>query len=309
MKKMISRRNFLKAAAIAGSAFALSACGGKSAANDAAAAIEVTGPVEFPLAETVTLTGTTSYPAGSEPQPNNRTIFKRLEESTNVHIEWTAIQSDQWGDKISLNMSNPNTLTDFVFTADFSDSNLLRYADQGVVIALEEYIDTCMPNLQAVFEKYPEYRTMCTDTEGHIWALPWIEQLGVDKTAIQTIGNMPFINTKWLNFLGLEMPHTVDEFEQVLIAFRDNAAAIQSEFGIEGSILPLSCILNDGDPDPAVLELNDVWKEKKQYGKVTMGTVRSTYLIREDGTILKAMPKVKPDTNAADVLAALDALA
>ena len=147
MKKMISRRNFLKAAAVAGSAIALSACGGKSAANDAAAAIEVTGPVEFPLAETVTLTGTTNYPAGSEPQPNNRTIFKRLEESTNVHIEWTAIQSDQWGDKISLNMSNPNTLTDFVFTADFSDSNLLRYADQGVVIALEEYIDTCMPNL------------------------------------------------------------------------------------------------------------------------------------------------------------------
>ena len=156
MKKMISRRNFLKAAALAGSAMALSACGGKSSASDkAAAAVVVDGPVEFPLAETVTLTGTTSYPAGSESEPNNRTIFKRLEESTNVHIEWTAIQSDQWGDKISLNMSNPNTLTDFVFTADFSDSNLLRYAKQGVVIALEEYIDTCMPNLQAVFEKYP----------------------------------------------------------------------------------------------------------------------------------------------------------
>ena len=39
-----------------------------------------------------------------------------------------------------------------------------------------------------------------------------------------------------------------------------------------------------------------------------MGSVRSTYLIGEDGVILKAMPKVKPDTNAADVLAALDAL-
>ena len=254
MKKMISRRNFLKAAALAGSAMALSACGGKGSASDkAAAAVVVDGPVEFPLAETVTLTGTTSYPAGSESEPNNRTIFKRLEESTNVHIEWTAIQSDQWGDKISLNMSNPNTLTDFVFTADFSDSNLLRYAKQGVVIALEEYIDTCMPNLQAVFEKYPEYRTMCTDTEGHIWALPWIEQLGVDKTAIQTVGSMPFINTKWLNFLGLEMPHTVDEFEQVLIAFRDNAASIQSEFGIEGGIIPMSCIVNDGDQDPAIL--------------------------------------------------------
>ena len=254
MKKMISRRNFLKAAALAGSAMALSACGGKSSANDeAAAAVVADGPVEFPLAETVTLTGTTSYPAGSEPEPNNRTIFKRLEESTNVHIEWTAIQSDQWGDKISLNMSNPNTLTDFVFTADFSDSNLLRYASQGVVIPLEEYIDTCMPNLQAVFEKYPEYRTMCTDTEGHIWALPWIEQLGVDKTAIQTVGSMPFINTKWLNFLGLEMPHNVDDFEQVLIAFRDNADRIKSEFGIEGDIIPMSCIVNDGDQDPAIL--------------------------------------------------------
>lgn len=254
MKKLISRRNFLKACAVAGSAAALTACGGGSSAeNEAANAIVVDGPVEFPLAEKITFTGTTSYPAGSESQPNNRTIFKRLEESTNVHIEWTAIQSDQWGDKISLTMANPNTLTDFIFNADFSDSNLLRYASQGVVIPLEEYIDTCMPNLQAVFEKYPEYRTMCTDTEGHIWALPWIEQLGVDKTAIQTVGSMPFINTKWLNFLGLEMPHNVDDFEQVLIAFRDNADRIKSEFGIEGDIIPMSCIINDGDQDPAIL--------------------------------------------------------
>ena len=254
MKKLISRRNFLKACAVTGSALALTACGGGSSADDkAAAAVVVDGPVDFPLAETVTLTGTTSYPAGSESEPNNRTIFKRLEEATNVHIEWTDIQSDQWGDKITLTMSNPKTLTDFIFSADFSDSNLLRYADQGVIIALEDYIDNNMPNLKAVFDKYPEYRTICTDTEGHIWGLPWIEQLGANKTAIQTVGNMSFINTKWLNFLGLEMPTTVDEFEQVLIAFRDNAAALQSEFGIEGSIIPMSCIVNDGDQDPGIL--------------------------------------------------------
>lgn len=254
MKKLISRRNFLKACAVTGSALALTACGGGSSADDkAAAAVVVDGPVDFPLAETVTLTGTTSYPAGSESEPNNRTIFKRLEEATNVHIEWTAIQSDQWGDKITLTMSNPKTLTDFIFSADFSDSNLLRYADQGVIIALEDYIDNNMPSLKAVFDKYPEYRTMCTDTEGHIWGLPWIEQLGANKTAIQTVGNMSFINTKWLNFLGLEMPTTVDEFEQVLMAFRDNAAALQSEFGIEGSIIPMSCIVNDGDQDPGIL--------------------------------------------------------
>ena len=144
-------------------------------------------------------------------------------------------------------------MAELLFTADFSDSDLLRYADQGVIVNLEDYIDNNMPNLKKVFEMYPEYRTMCTDSEGHIWALPWIEQLGAEKTAIQTVGNMSFINKKWLDFLGLEMPTTVDEFEQVLIAFRDNADAIKSEFGIEGDIIPMSCIVNNGDQDPSIL--------------------------------------------------------
>jgi putative aldouronate transport system substrate-binding protein len=146
-------------------------------------------------------------------------------------------------------MANVDTLTDFIFTAGFGDSDLLKYGKQGVIIPLEDYIDAYMPNLSAVFEKYPEYRSMSTDSEGHIWALPWIEQLGSEKTAIQTVGNnMSFINKKWLDFLGLDIPTTVDEFEQVLIAFRDNASAIQAEFGIEGSIIPMSCIVNDQDP-------------------------------------------------------------
>ena len=62
---------------------------------------------------------------------------------------------------------------------------------------------------------------------------------------------MSFINTKWLNFLGLSMPTTVDEFEQVLMAFRDNAASIKAEYGIDGDIIPMSCIVNNGDQTPA----------------------------------------------------------
>ena len=114
---------------------------------------------------------------------------------------------------------------------------------------LEDYIDNNMPNLKGVFDKYPEYRTMCTDSEGHIWALPWIEQLGSNKTAIQTVGNnFTYINKKWLDFLGLSTPTTVDEFEQVLKAFKDHASELQAEFGIEGDIIPMSCIMNDQDP-------------------------------------------------------------
>lgn len=234
----------------------LAGCGGKSEKKELNKGEfqEVdTAELAFPLKEKATLTGMTSFPANTESNPNNRTIFKRLQEKTNVEIEWTAIQADQWADKIALNMANTKNLTDFVFTAGFGDSDLLKYAKQGVIIPLEKYIDAYMPNLSAVFEKYPEYKAMCTDTEGHIWALPWIEQLGSDKTAIQTLDNMSFINKKWLDFLGLEIPETVDEFEQVLIAFRDHASELQAEFGIEGDIIPMSCILNDGGQDPAIL--------------------------------------------------------
>ena len=60
------------------------------------------------------------------------------------------------------------------------------------------------------------------------------------------------------------------------------------------------------DPETTVLQAYDVWQEKKLYGKVSMGVVRSTYIIDENGVIEKAMPKVKPDTNAADILAYLE---
>lgn len=254
--KKVWKRTAAMALAVAMAATTVTGCGsGKSSAklNDGSFKEVDASTLEFPLKEKATLTGTISYPANTESDPNKRTIFKRLQEKTNVEINWTAIQADQWSDKISLEMANTKNMTDFIFSAGFSDNDLLKYAKQGVIIPLEEYIDAYMPNLQAVFEKYPEYRTMCTDTDGHIWALPWIEQLGNEKTAIQTIGNMSFINKKWLDFLNLKVPTTVDEFEQVLIAFRDHASEIQAEFGIDGSIIPMSCIVNDGDQDPSLI--------------------------------------------------------
>ena len=56
------------------------------------------------------------------------------------------------------------------------------------------------------------------------------------------------------------------------------------------------------DPELQAIQAYDVWKEKKLYGKVSMGVVRSTYIINEQGIIEKVMPKVKPDTNAAEIL-------
>lgn len=56
------------------------------------------------------------------------------------------------------------------------------------------------------------------------------------------------------------------------------------------------------DPERLAIESYDVWQEKKLYGKESMGVARTTFIIDENGVIEKIMPKVKPDTNAADIL-------
>ncbi len=56
------------------------------------------------------------------------------------------------------------------------------------------------------------------------------------------------------------------------------------------------------DPELKAIQAYGVWQEKKNYGKVSMGVVRSTFIIDEKGLIEMVMPKVKPDTNAAEIL-------
>ena len=59
------------------------------------------------------------------------------------------------------------------------------------------------------------------------------------------------------------------------------------------------------DPELAAIKAYDVWREKKMCGKIGLGVVRTTFIIDEKGNIEKIMPKVKPDTNAAEILAEL----
>ncbi|MGN1096725.1 MAG: thioredoxin-dependent thiol peroxidase [Christensenellales bacterium] len=60
------------------------------------------------------------------------------------------------------------------------------------------------------------------------------------------------------------------------------------------------------DTELKAIQAYDVWQEKKQCGKVSMGVVRTTFLIDEEGNVQAVMPKVKPDTNADEILALLE---
>ena len=59
------------------------------------------------------------------------------------------------------------------------------------------------------------------------------------------------------------------------------------------------------DPELVAIQGFGVWQEKKMYGKVSMGVVRSTFVIDENGVVEKVYPKAKPDTNAEEILSYL----
>ena len=87
----------------------------------------------------------------------------------------------------------------------------------------------------------------------------------------------------------------------VVIGVSKDSAASHQKFA-EKYDLPFILL---SDPELAAIQAYSVWQEKKNYGKVSMGVVRSTFVIDENGVIEKVMPKVKPDTNAEEILAYL----
>ena len=149
----------------------LSACGSKKEEN-----VTVHSDVSFPLEETATLTMLTSAPAVSEQNPNNRLIFKRLQEKTNLKINWTNYTWDEYGEKRNLDIA-AGDIPDAILHAGMSDYDLLKYADQGVIVPIEDLIDNYMPNLKKVLDENPEYRKIITAPDGHIYSFPWIEEL------------------------------------------------------------------------------------------------------------------------------------
>ena len=88
------------------------------------------------------------------------------------------------------------------------------------------------------------------------------------------------------------------ELDAVVIGVSKDSVASHQRFA-EKYNLPFILL---SDPEHQVIEAYGAWQEKKNYGKVSMGTVRCTYVIGPDGRIEKVMPKVKPDTNAAEIL-------
>lgn len=92
--------------------------------------------------------------------------------------------------------------------------------------------------------------------------------------------------------------NSLSEHNAVVIGISKDSVSSHFKFANKNS-LPYILL---SDPDLTVIKDYGVWQEKKLYGKTSMGIVRTTFIIDENGIVRKIMSKVKPDTNATDVL-------
>ena len=156
-------KRILCAALACVTALSLTACGGSKKQE------EVLKDVSFPLEEEATLKIMTKAAAISTQNPEEKLIFQRIREKTNVNVEWTCYVEDQFVDKRNLALAKKNSLPDVLFNADMGNVDLLKYAKQGVIISVEDLIEEHMPNLKKILDENPEYRKLITAPDGHIY--------------------------------------------------------------------------------------------------------------------------------------------
>ncbi|XJZ29059.1 ABC transporter substrate-binding protein [Bacillota bacterium Lsc_1132] len=148
------------------------------------------------------------------PNFSDMTIFKDLQKKTNVQIKWNNIPSDGYQEKKNLLLSSGD-LPDAFYNSGFTDTDIVKYSKDGTIIPLDNLIDKYMPNLKKRLEERPELKKVITAPDGHIYSLPRAEEMD-----LVDLPNTMYINKTWLNKLGLKMPTTLQEYHDVLQAFK-----------------------------------------------------------------------------------------
>ncbi len=152
---------------------------------------------------------------------NNMTIFQEADRKTNIKLTGTANpnNTDMQGEFKIMLTNDP--LPDIV---QGSKENLNEYGMQGAFIPLEDLVKEYAPHIQAVFDEHPEYVAGSVAPDGHLYFIPGL---------YESKASMGFyIRKDWLDKLGLEVPTTVDEYYNVLKAFREqdpNGNGLQDE--------------------------------------------------------------------------------
>ena len=165
--------------------------------------------------EPVMMAGFDDESTGHEWETNG--FFQKMQEMTGISFvfsqygnyeEWTAAKAGMLAGDVAL--------PDVLFKAHLSTAETMAWYEQGKLIDLKPLMEENAPNLWALLQANPDWEKAITLPDGAIVALPSINELQNN--------NAMWINTTWLDNIGMEMPTTVEELTEVLRAFRDRDA-------------------------------------------------------------------------------------
>ena len=164
-------------------------------------------------------------------------FYQFVENEMNINLE---VQKISGSEQISLMLADGD-LPDIIIGGGFGTADLMNAGSvEGMFADLAPYItETGTPNLYKLFNAHPEYKAAVADTEGHIWSLGYI-----NNTADRGQISRAFINYEWLEDAGLETPATLDEFVDMLRAFKKRGGDVVPMGGSWSSNNPCLILLN-----------------------------------------------------------------
>lgn len=136
--------------------------------------------------------------------------LQEIEEECNVEVEWEQVRAD-WETVKSTRFASGD-IPDLLFNAT-TNSDYTKYT--GLFQDLTDLIEENAPNIQEMFTNVPDTKTLATSGDGKIYSIPKMQ------TVWPKTNTVLFINKTWLDNLGLEMPTTFSEFEEVMKAFKE----------------------------------------------------------------------------------------
>ena len=222
--------------ALAGIAASLAGCGGGNTNQVEPGTVNTnTDQTEFNI-----ISGISALSSGYDDNP----VLKEMAENAGISITWETM-SDSLSEQVNIRIAG-NDLPDAFNAVGFSNYDLTNYGQDGTFIDLTPYInEEYMPNLTKILDEHPDIRAAITMDDGCIYGLPAGEQMGTagvgkaEDYNIYTIPQYSMINKTWLDELGLEVPTTLDELHDVLVAFQENDMATM--YGNDaGQTIPLS---------------------------------------------------------------------
>ena len=179
------------------------------------------------------------------PGYDDNEVLNALQESAGISIEWNTM-SDSLSEQVNIHIAGGD-LPDAFMGVGFSNYDLANYGEDGTFIDLTPYLtEEYMPNLTAILEEHPEIKSAITMSDGCIYGLPSAEQMGTagvgkdEDYSIYSVPQFSMINKKWLDELGLEVPTTLDELHDALVAFKENDMAAKVYGADAGSTIPMS---------------------------------------------------------------------